>query len=80
MQRALLAVIETRVRRTCGNPVDLVAMLINAYQSPYTLEAIPGLRGVIERGAYDDLAMRSRDILHFLGVMQSAFDVIEAEA
>jgi hypothetical protein len=80
MQRALLAVIETRMRRSAGNPVDLVAMLINAYQSPYTQEAVPGLRGVIERGAHDDLATRSRDILAFLGGMHSAFDIIEAEA
>jgi hypothetical protein len=80
MQRALLAVIETRMRRSCGNPVDLVAMLIIAYRSRYTQEAIPGLRAVIEQGEHDDMATRSRDILAFLGGMHSAFDVIEAEA
>lgn len=80
MQRALLAVIETRMRRTQANPVDLMAMLINAYQSRDTQEAIPGLRGVIERGQHDDLATRSRDILAFLAGMDAAFDVIEAEA
>jgi len=73
MQRALLAVIDTRMRRSCGNPAELVALLINAYRSPYTLEAIPGLRAAIEQSAGD-----TRAVLAFLGAMPSAFDVIEA--
>jgi hypothetical protein len=73
MQRALLAVIDTRMRRSCGNPAELVALLMNAYRSPYTLEAIPGLRAAIEQSAGD-----TRAVLAFLGAMPSAFDVIEA--
>ncbi len=80
MQRALLAVIDTRMRRSCGNPSDLVALLVNAYRSPYTIEAIPGLRAAIERNAHEDAATRTRAVLEFLGAMPSAFDVIEAQA
>ena len=80
MQRALLAVIHTRVRRSCGNPADLVALLIEAYRSPYTPEALPGLRAAIEQGAHDTMPERVRTVLDFLGAMPSAFDVIEAGA
>ena len=73
MQRALLAVIETRMRRSCGNPTDLVALLVNAYRSPYTAEAMPGLRTVIENSQFD-----ARAVMEFLGAMPAAFDVIEA--
>ena len=73
MQRALLAVIETRMRRSCGNPADLVALLVNAYRSPTTPEAMPGLRAVIEDSQYD-----ARAVMEFLGTMPAAFDVIEA--
>jgi uncharacterized membrane protein len=73
MQRALLAVIETRMRRSCGNPTDLVALLVNAYRSPYTPEAMPGLRTVIENSQYD-----VRAVMEFLGAMPAPFDVIEA--
>lgn len=80
MQRALLAVIDTRMRRSCGAPGDLVALLINAYRSPYTVEAIPGLRQAIEQGASDTPQEQARNVLAFLGAMPSAFDVIEAGA
>ena len=73
MQRALLAVIETRMRRSCGTPSDLVALLINAYRSPHTQEALPNLRRVIEDSGGDVQA-----VLGFLGAMPSAFDIIEA--
>jgi hypothetical protein len=73
MQRALLAVIDTRMRRSCGRPTDLVALLANAYRSPHTPEALPGLRGVIEDSGYDADA-----VLGFLGAMPAAFDVIDA--
>ena len=73
MQRALLAVIETRMRRSCGNPADLVSLLVNAYRSPYTPEAIPGLRAAIEDSGYD-----VRSVMEFLGAMPAAFDIIEA--
>lgn len=80
MQRALLAVIDTRMRRSCGAPGDLVALLINAYRSPYTVEAIPGLRHAIEQAAPDTPQEQVRSVLAFLGAMPSAFDVIEAGA
>ena len=73
MQRALMAVIDTRLRRACGYPTDLVALLVNAYRSPATPEAMPGLRAVIENGNYDSGA-----VLDFLDAMPAAFDVIEA--
>jgi hypothetical protein len=75
MQRALLGVIEARMRRQPGAPVDLVAMLINAYRSPYTMEVIPGLRATIENA---DEITRVHAVLQFLDAMPSAFDVIEA--
>lgn len=73
MQRALLAVIESRMRRSCGTPTDLVAMLINAYRSPYTADAVPGLRAAIVESDGD-----VRSVINFLGAMPAAFDVIEA--
>ena len=72
MQRALLEVIETRMRRSCGTPGDLVALLINAYRSPYTREAVPGLRSAIVNSDGDVQA-----VLGFLGAMPAAFDIIE---
>jgi hypothetical protein len=80
MQRALMAVIHTRMRRSCGAPGDLVALLINAYRSPHTPEAIPGLRAAIEHGQYEQMPEQVRSVLAFLGAMPSAFDVIEAGA
>lgn len=73
MQRALLEVIETRMRRSCGNPVDLVALLVNAYRSPYTIEAVPGLRSVIVNSDGDAQA-----VIGYLGAMPAAFGIIEA--
>ena len=80
MQRALLAVIHSRMRRSCGNPADLVTLLIEAYRSPYTPEALPGLRAAIEQDAREAMPERARRLLDFLGAMPSAFDVIEAGA
>jgi hypothetical protein len=62
MQRELLAVIETRMRRSCGQPLDLAALLVQAYRSPYTLEAVPGLRRAIEDSDGDP-----RAVLAYLG-------------
>lgn len=73
MQRALLAVVETRLRRSSANPLDLISLLVNAYRSPYTVEAMPGLRRVIEDSGGDLHA-----VLGFLTGMRQAFDVIEA--
>ena len=73
MQRALLAVIEARMRRSNSAPSDLVGMLVNAYRSPYTLDAVPGLRQAII-DSDGDIA----SVTQFLGAMPSAFDIIEA--
>ena len=78
MQRTLLGVIDTRLRRSCGNPADLVKLLIDAYRSPYTQEAVPGLRAAIAQGDGEEMAVRVRAVLAFLGAMPAAFDVIEA--
>ncbi len=75
MQRVLLTEIETRMRRSGGEPVGLIALLVNAYRSPYTIEAVPGLRSVIEESDGDAHA-----VLDFLGSMPAAFDIIEGSA
>jgi hypothetical protein len=80
MQRALLAAIHTRLRRSRGDPVDLVKLLIDAYRSAHTIEAMPGLRAAIERTEGLELAQRAEALLAFLGAMPAAFDVIEAQA
>ena len=79
MQRTLLGVIETRLRRSCGAPLDLVALLIAAYDSPYTMEARPGLRAAIEATQGMEPRARVHAVLAFLGTMPVAFDVIEAQ-
>jgi hypothetical protein len=73
MQRALLSVIDARVRRSSGTPTDLVALLVNAYRSPYTLDVIPGMRAAIVECDGD-----ARSVMDFLGGMPAAFNVIEA--
>jgi hypothetical protein len=82
MQRTLLAAIETALRRSCRTPADLVELLIEAYRSPHTLDAIPGLRAAIAESEGDEPQAQAqvRQVLAFLGAMQSAFDVIEARA
>ena len=79
MQRTLLGVIDTRLRRSCGAPTDLVTLLIEAYRSPYTIEARPGLRAAIEATEGLELRERVHAVLAFLGAMPAAFDVIEAQ-
>lgn len=78
MQRTLLGVIETRLRRSCGAPADLVALLVEAYASPHTLEARPGLRAAIAATAGQEMRERVHATLAFLGAMPAAFDVIDA--
>lgn len=78
MQRTLLGVIDTRLRRSCAAPSDLAALLIEAYRSPYTIEARPGLRAAIEATAHLEMRERIHAVLAFLGAMPAAFDVIEA--
>lgn len=78
MQRTLLGVIDTRLRRSCGNPGDLVKLLIDAYRSPHTQEALSGLRAAIQQTEGDEMPARVHAVLAFLGAMPAAFDVIEA--
>jgi hypothetical protein len=73
MQRELLAVIETRMRRSCGSSLELVALLVNAYRSHHTLEPMPGLRRVIEDSSGD-----SRAVLAFL--QAGAVDAVVIDA
>ena len=75
MQRTLLAIIETRMRRAAGgSPVELIVLLVNAFRSPYTIEALPGLRSVIEDHDGDPRAVAA-----FLDAMPDAYDVIDAD-
>jgi hypothetical protein len=80
MQRALLAAIATRMRRSCGSPHDLAKLLIDAYRGPHTEEAIPGLRAAIERTSSLEMPERVHALLAFLGAMPAAFDVIDGQA
>jgi len=73
MQRELLSVIEARMRRSCGDPTDLLVLLANAYRSPHTQDALPGMRRAIEAGDGNSAALRD-----FLSSMPAAFDIIEA--
>jgi hypothetical protein len=81
MQRTLLGVIHARMRRGAGPqaaPTDLVAMLLDAYASPQTPEALPGLRAAIASTEGYDPSMRAAHLAAFLADMPAAFDVIEA--
>ena len=76
MQRALFGALEERVRRN-GNAAELALLLIAAYRSPHTAEAVPGLRAAIQSSAHDTPADRARSLLAFLEQMPAPFDVIE---
>jgi hypothetical protein len=80
MQRALLAVIDARLRRSCGSPHELVRMLVEAYDSPHTQEPMAGLRATIAASHGLDLRERVQAVLEFLGAMPAAFDVIDGRA
>lgn len=82
MQRTLLGVIHARLRRGSGAqaaPTELVAMLLDAYDSPYTPEALPGLRAAIASTRGYDPSMRVAHLAAFLADMPAAFDVIEGD-
>jgi len=77
MQRALFAVLEERMRNNRGRAGELAALLIEAYRSPHTAEAIPGLRAAIESTEGLEMGERARSLMAFLGSTQAPFDVIE---
>ncbi|MYM34381.1 hypothetical protein GTP38_08530 [Duganella sp. FT94W] len=77
MQRALLAVLEERMRVNRGRASELAALLVQAYESPHITEVIPGLRGVVASTSGHDMGDRARTVMAFLGSTQSPFDVIE---
>jgi hypothetical protein len=78
MQRALLGVIHGRLRRGGTPPNDLLAMLIDAYASPRTPEALPGLRAAVDTTSGYDPSMRVAHLAAWLADMPAAFDVIDA--
>ena len=77
MQRALLAVLEERMRINRGRASELAALLVAAYESPHITEVIPGLRSVVDSTRGHDIGDRARAVMAFLGSTQSPFDVIE---
>jgi len=77
MQRALLAVIESRLRRADA-PADLVHLLIRAYRQPHTPDIVPGLRAAIAANVGYDANIQAHAVLAFLGDAPAGFGVIEA--
>jgi hypothetical protein len=77
MQRALLAMLEERMRNNRGRATELAALLVTAYDSPHITEVIPGLRAAVAATRHEELPERARNVMAFLGAMQSPFDVIE---
>lgn len=78
MQRTVLSIIDARLRGSGGAPADLVRLLIEAYRSAETIEAIPGLRAAIAASADLEMPRRVVRLLDYLADMPSAFDVIDA--
>ena len=78
MQRTVLGIIEARLRGSGGAPADLVRLLIEAYRSDDTVEAIPGLRAAIASTGHLEMPVRVVRLLDYLADMPSAFDVIQA--
>nr|WP_315398849.1 hypothetical protein [uncultured Duganella sp.] len=77
MQRALLAMLEERMRNNRGRASELALLLVNAYDSPHITEVIPGLRAAIASTRGEEPGERARSVMAFLGSTQSPFDVIE---
>lgn len=78
MQRTLLGIVERRLRRGQGAPVDLAALLVAAYQSPHIVETVPGLRQAIRDTSGYEPHVQANAILAFLADAPAAFGVIEA--
>lgn len=79
MQRALLAVLEERMRINRGRATELAVLLVAAYDSPHITEVIPGLRQVVAATQGHDAGDRARAVMAFLSTTQSPFDVIEMQ-
>lgn len=80
MQRTLLGMIEQRLRRGQGAPIDLAQLLVAAYRSPHTFEVVPGLRQAIRDTAGYEPHVQANAILAYLADAPAAFGVIEARA
>lgn len=78
MQRTLLGMIEARLRRGQGAPVDLAVLLVAAYRSPHTVETVPGLRQAIRDTSGYEPHVQANAILAYLADAPAAFGVIEA--
>ncbi len=78
MQRTLLGIIEGRLRRGQGAPVDLAALLVAAYRSQHTVETVPGLRQAIRDTSGYEPHVQANAILAYLADAPAAFGVIEA--
>ncbi len=78
MQRALLAVLEERMRINRGRASELAVLLVTAYDE-YSLmsEVIPGLRNAIAATRHEEMPDRARAVMAFLSSTQSPFDVID---
>lgn len=79
MQRALLAVLEERMRHNRGRATELAVQLIAAYDSPHITEVIPGLRAAVAATRHDEPGERARSVMAFLSGTQSPFDVIDMQ-
>ncbi len=80
MQRALLAVLEERMRHNRGRATELAVQLVHAYDSAHITEVIPGLRAQVAGTRHDDIAERARSLMAFLSSTHSPFDVIDMQA
>ena len=79
MQRALIAAIETRVRREPSSADDLVLLLIKAYRSAHIHEGVPGLRAAIAKGEPEEnIRACVRGVVAFLADMPAPFGVIDS--
>ncbi|MGV7207358.1 hypothetical protein ACLB1G_05850 [Oxalobacteraceae bacterium A2-2] len=77
MQRALLAVLEQRMRNNRGRASELAILLVEAYDSPHISEIIPGLRAAVAATRGQDSGERARALMAYLASTQSPFDVID---
>jgi len=77
MQRALIAVLEHRMRNNRGRAGELAELLVAAYRSPNTVEVLPGLRAAIDSTRHEEMPERARALMAFLSAAPSAVDIID---